>query len=249
MKRWLFFLYGVSVYSLFFLTFVYLVAFIANLGVPRTVDVGPAASTAHALVLNLLLIALFGLQHSIMARQGFKRAWTRVVPPAIERSTYLLATCVVLVILYVFWLPIPATVWDLRGTAAGMILTSLFWLGLLFMFVATFLVNHFDLFGLRQVYLALRQREYVAADFRIRSFYRFVRHPIYTGTLIAFWATAHMTLGHLLFAAGMALYVLIAVRYEERDLVDYFGEEYRAYQRQVSMLIPRPVRNGTPDPD
>ena len=233
-------LYAVLAYAIFFATFLYLIAFSGDLPLaPRTVDRGPEAPVALALIADFLLIALFGLQHSIMARQGFKRAWTRIVPPQAERSTFVLFASLALILMFLFWKPIDATVWDVRADAARTVLWALFGLGWLIVLLSTFLINHFELFGLQQAYFHARGREAAPPRMRQPLLYRYVRHPLYVGFFLAFWATPHMTVGHLLLAAGMSVYMLIAIRYEERDLVGIFGRDYEEYQARVGMLTPR----------
>ena len=198
---------------------------------------------AYAVAADLGLIALFGLQHSVMARQGFKAAWTRIVPPPLERSVYVLLASLVLILLFLFWHPIPAMVWSVANPIAVWGLWGLFWLGWLIVLVSTFLLSHFELFGLRQVWSHAGGREVPAPVFRTPLFYRRVRHPLYSGFILAFWATPQMSAGHLLLAAGMTLYILIAIRHEERDLVGLFGEDYESYRGRAGMLIPR-LRGG-----
>lgn len=239
MGRFLYVLFGVIAYLIFFATFLYLIGFLADLpGLPRTVDSGPLAAPARAAIVDLLLVAIFGLQHSIMARRRFKRVWTRLVPEAIERSTYVLFASAVLILLYVLWRPIPAPVWSVSGPLAWL-LWSICALGWLIVLSSTFLLNHFELFGLSQVWRNLRGT--VAATPRLREplFYKFDRHPLYTGFVIAFWATPVMSLGHLLFAAAMTVYIVIAIRFEEHDLIGLFGTQYEMYRRRVGMLVPR----------
>lgn len=232
-------LFAVIAYAIFFATFLYLIAFVGNLpGVPVSVDRGPDASLAAALLINVALIALFGLQHSVMARQGFKRAWTRIVPKQVERSVYVLFASTALVVLIAFWRPIEGMVWTVEGTAAAA-LWGLFALGWLIVLLSTFLINHFELFGLQQAWFHARNRDAAAPQLRQPFFYKLVRHPLYTGFFLAFWATPHMSYGHLLLALGMSAYMLVAIRYEERDLVGLFGKDYEAYRERVGMLTPR----------
>jgi len=233
-------LFAVIVYAIFFATFLYLIAFVGNLPyVPVTVDRGlQASSLGAALIIDVGLIALFGVQHSVMARQGFKRAWTRVVPKQAERSVYVLAASAALIALFAFWRPIAATVWSVEGLAA-LVLWGLFALGWLIVLLSTFLINHFELFGLHQAWLHARGRETAPPQFRQPLFYRLVRHPLYAGFFLAFWAMPVMTYGHLLLALGMSAYMLIAIRYEERDLVGLFGKDYEEYRGRVGMLTPR----------
>lgn len=240
MARLLFVMFGVIAYIIFFATFLYLIAFVGDLpGVPRTVDRGHTAALPTALLVNVGLIALFGLQHSVMARKGFKRTWTKIMPEPIERSSYVLLASIVLLILFYFWIPIPQIVWSVDNPVAVNILWALFGLGWAIVLLSTFLINHFELFGLKQVYQNLRGAAPVAPRFRQPFFYGLVRHPLYAGFLIAFWATPEMTVGHLLFSVGMTVYILIAIPYEERDLIDVLGQDYEAYRGRVGMLIPR----------
>ncbi|MDQ8757712.1 isoprenylcysteine carboxylmethyltransferase family protein [Sphingosinicella sp. LHD-64] len=240
MARGLYLLFALLAYAIFFATFLYLIGFVGNLpGPPRTVDRGPESTLAVALAVNVALIALFGLQHSVMARRGFKRAWTRVVPEPIERSVYVLIASLTLILLFVFWRPIPAQVWHVENAAGAAILWALFGVGWLIVLLSTFLINHFELFGLQQVYLHARGREAAPPRFRMPFFYRAVRHPLYSGFLLAFWATPVMSVGHLLLAAGVSIYMLIAIRYEERDLIHLFGDDYDNYRREVGMLTPK----------
>jgi protein-S-isoprenylcysteine O-methyltransferase Ste14 len=239
-------LYALIAYAIFFATFLYLVAFVGDFPfVPRTVDRGPDATLAAALVTNIALIALFGLQHSIMARQGFKRAWTRIVPTQAERSTYVLFASLALIVLFMFWRPIGGEVWNFTNPVLALILMALFWMGWATVLVSTFLINHFELFGLQQAWLYARGREPAPHELREPLFYRWVRHPIYAGFFLAFWATPQMTMGHLLLAAGMSVYMLIAIRYEERDLIGMYGQGYEDYRSRVGMLTPRFRRRQT----
>ena len=233
-------LFALVAYAIFFLTFLYLVAFVGNLPlVPVTVDRGPGAPAGTALIIDIALIALFGVQHSVMARQGFKAWWTRVVPRTSERSVYVLMASAMLIILMVLWRPVDGTVWSVADETARMILWALFGLGWLVVLLSTFLINHFELFGLQQAWLHMRGREAAAPTFHQPLFYKWVRHPLYLGFFIAFWATPEMSYGHLLLAIGMSAYMLIAIRYEERDLIALFGDRYVQYRGQVGMLLPR----------
>ena len=237
MARAAMFLYSLGAYGLFLAVFLYLIAFVGNLGVPRSVDLGPAAATTTAVAIDLLLIALFGLQHSVMARPAFKRWLTRRVPAAIERSTFVAAGSLVLALLFWQWRPLAGTVWQADGGTA-ILLWSLFALGWATALLSTFLINHFDLFGLRQSWLHLLDRPLVPLAFRTTLLYRLVRHPLMLGLLMAFWFTPHMSVGHLLFAAGMTVYILVGVHFEERDLVRSLGKDYVKYRRETPAFIP-----------
>jgi methanethiol S-methyltransferase len=246
MKRYLTVSYGAAAYLLFLGAFLYLVGFVGNLWVPRTVDHGLSAPIGQAVLVNLLLLGAFGVQHSVMARPAFKAWWTRFVPSTIERSTYVVVASAVLVLLYWQWRTMPAVIWDVWQPVGRGALWTLFWLGWAIALAATFMVSHFDLFGLRQVYLAWRGKPYTHIPFHVRMLYRLVRHPLMLGFLIAFWATPTMTAGHLLFSIGMTGYILIAIRIEERDLVEALGDEYRDYRRQVPRLLPLGHRRRHP---
>jgi methanethiol S-methyltransferase len=216
----------------------YLIGFVGSLVVPRSIDHGLPSPIGQAVLVNALLLGAFGVQHSVMARPAFKRWWTRFVPSSIERSTYVWLSSAVLVLLYWQWRTMPATIWDVRQPAGRLALWALFWLGWAVALAATFMVSHFDLFGLRQVYLAWRGKPYTHIGFHARLLYRLVRHPLMLGFIIAFWATPTMTAGHLLFSVVMTGYILIATQLEEHDLVAALGDEYRDYRREVPMLVP-----------
>ena len=239
--------YGAACYAVFLAVFLYAIPFVAGFGVPKHIDNGVSASLPIALAINLVLLTLFALQHSVMARPAFKRWWTRFVPPAVERSTFVLATSLVLALLYWQWRPLPLRLWDVESDAARWALYGLSAVGWLLVLASTFLINHFDLFGLRQVWRHARgQGPAPEAPFVVRALYRIVRHPIMLGFLIAFWATPTMSLGHLLFALVTTGYILVAVKFlEERDLVAQYGEAYRDYQRRVPMLLPWRKRQNT----
>lgn len=238
--RGLYVLFAGVAYVVFFATFLYLIGFVADLSLlPRTIDRGGAAAPAVAAALNVALIAVFGVQHSVMARQGFKRAWTRIVPSPIERSTYVLFASLALILIFAVWQPIPGDFWRVTSPLAAGLIWGVFGTGWLVVLLSTFLLNHFELFGLSQVWRELRGRAAAAPRMREPLFYRFVRHPLYSGFILAFWATPTMTFGHLLFAGGMTAYILIAIRHEERDLVALFGADYEAYRGRVGMLAPR----------
>jgi protein-S-isoprenylcysteine O-methyltransferase Ste14 len=231
--------YGVFAYVFFAATFAYAIGFISGLWVPKTVDSGAAVGLAEALGVNLLLLGVFALQHSIMARRSFKRWWTSIVPPAVERSTYVLAATLALALLLWQWRPIPEPViWRVDNAVGIQLLWIVFWLGWAVLLLATFLINHFELFGLQQVFARLTGREIPEAEFRTPFLYRYVRHPIYLGFLLSFWAAPVMTAGHLFFAIGVTGYILVGIWFEERDLVAQFGDRYRQYRSQVGMLFP-----------
>ncbi|NBC16669.1 MAG: isoprenylcysteine carboxylmethyltransferase family protein [Bacteroidetes bacterium] len=242
MKRALILLYSGACYLLFLGTFLYLLGFLLNVGVPTSIDTGPRGPISKTLLIDVLLLVLFGVQHSVMARQSFKAWWTRIVPPAIERSTYVLASCLVLIALFWCWHPLPTPVWTITHPAGQVAMWSLFGLGVATVLVATFLINHFELFGLEQAWRRTHDETFEPPAFQTPLLYRIVRHPMQLGAVIVFWATPSMTVGHLLFALGMTGYVFIGLYFEERDLVDTFGAEYEAYQERVPMLVPLPVR-------
>jgi protein-S-isoprenylcysteine O-methyltransferase Ste14 len=240
MKRIVYPLFAIAAYLIFLVTFLYLVGFVADLAtLPVTVDHGPPTSAPMALVVDLVLIALFGVQHSVMARPAFKRGWTRIVAPPIERSIYVLCASLMLVLLIAFWRPIPATLWHVGNPIGAGVIWLLFALGWLIVLVSTFLINHFELFGLQQVLHHLQGRTAAAPVFRQPFLYKAVRHPLYSGFVLAFWATPAMTIGHLVLALGMTVYILIALVHEERDLVEAFGPAYQQYRGRVGMLFPR----------
>lgn len=234
------FAYGVASYLVFLASFLYAVGFVGNLVVPKTIDSGPAAALPLAFLVDTVLLLLFAVPHSVMARPAFKRWWTKFVPVPIERSTYVLVSSLLLGLLFWQWRPISAVVWNVDHPAARLVIHAVFWAGWCFVFVSTFLINHFDLFGLRQVALFAVGEKYISLQFNTSGFYRYIRHPIMTGFLLAFWAAPTMTVGHLLFAAATTGYILIALQFEERDLVGFHGDEYRAYRKQVGMLLPLP---------
>lgn len=240
MRALLSLIYGLAAYLAFSATLLWLIGFSGNLLVPKSIDVGGAgAAWPEAMALDLMLLLLFGLQHSVMARRSFKAWWTRVVPPIVERSTYVVASSLVLALAMACWTPIAAPVaWRVEGPFAVLLWIG-FGLGWAITAISTFLLDHFELFGLRQSFSALTGRELPAVEFRTPLLYRHVRHPLYLGFLTTFWSVPVMTAGHLVFSLGMSAYVLVGIAFEERDLVHLFGERYRAYRRQVGMLLPR----------
>lgn len=239
-SRILIFLYSLACYAAGFAALVYAIGFVGDFVVPKTIDSGPPADWNTALATNLPLLALFAIQHSVMARQGFKRWWTKIVPKAAERATYVLASAAALGLLYRYWAPLPATVWQVTDPNAAAALITLYFAGWGIVFLSSFLINHFELFGLQQSFANLRGKAPEAPRFKTPFLYRLVRHPIYTGLLLAFWCTPHMTQGHLLFALATTGYIFIGIAFEERDLVSFFGDTYRAYRQTVPMVVPLP---------
>jgi protein-S-isoprenylcysteine O-methyltransferase Ste14 len=237
-KRLTIFLYGVACYAVFFATFLYAVGFIGNFAVPRTLDGAPGASFTASLLVDLGLLGLFAIQHSVMARPAFKRWFTRLVPESAERSTYVLLSSLALIAMFAWWQPLGGMVWTVIDPTLRGVIWGAFAFGWLLVLVSTFLINHFDLFGLRQVWLQLLGRPYTQLAFGTPGPYRLVRHPLYVGWFFAFWATPTMTLSHLVFAIATTAYILIAIQLEERDLVGHFGDTYRDYKQRVPMLIP-----------
>lgn len=238
MKSFLALIYGIVVYVFFLGTFFYAIGFVGRIGVTKTIDSGSASQPFMSALIDASLLSLFALQHSVMARRGFKQRWTRIVSWYVERSTYVLAaTCSLALVLWQ-WRPIPNIVWDLRGTLFGSALAILFWIGWAILFLSTFLINHFELFGLQQAWAYASGKEFHHATFRTPFLYKWVRHPIYLGFVIAFWSAPLMSVGHLLFSVATTGYLLVGIYFEERDLIHTYGNTYHEYRRQVPMLIP-----------
>jgi len=232
------FCYGLAAYLVFFFTFLYAIGFVTGLGVPKTIDTGTIVPLSEALVVNVLLMSLFAVQHSVMARRQFKEWWTQFVPATVERSTYVLLASCALILLFWQWRPIPTVVWEVADPKLAMTIIGVSLVGWLLVLASTFMINHFELFGVHQVVNNLSGRPVVAPHFKTPALYKLVRHPIYLGFIIAFWAAPVMTVGHLLFAAVTTAYIFVGIALEERDLVKLFGDEYIRYRQRVSMLIP-----------
>lgn len=238
MGRLLALLYGIASYFVFFVVFLYAIGFVSALGVPKTIDTGAAAPLLEALTIDILLMSIFAIQHSVMARPQFKQWWTRLVPKSVERSTYVLFSSLALVLLFWQWRPIQGLAWQINDPRIAMAVIGLSLVGWLIVLTSTFLINHFELFGLHQVANNLTGRPMPAPRFRTPLYYNFVRHPIYLGFIIAFWAAPKMTMGHLLFAAVTTAYIFVGIMLEEHDLTTVFGDEYRRYRQRVSMIVP-----------
>ncbi|MGD9645075.1 MAG: methanethiol S-methyltransferase [Pirellulales bacterium] len=246
MKRWLFFAYGAGCHLLFFATYAYMAGFVGSLLVPKTINSVTDGPTSQAVAIDLLLLGLFAVQHSVMARPAFKRIWTRVVPTEIERSTYVLLSCLVTFVLMWQWRGLDAVVWDVQSSVGRVAMWGLFAFGWLLVPAVSFMIHHFDLFGTRQVWLYLRGQQYQSLPFRTPHLYKRVRHPLYVGWTVAFWAIPTMTVGHLLFAGVLTVYMLLAAVVEERDLIAHFGRQYEEYRRRVPMFIPRWGKRSAP---
>lgn len=232
------FLYGVLAHLGFLVAFLYLIGFLGNFVVPKSIDSGQAGPVGQALLINVILIAIFGIPHSIMARPGFKQWWTRFVPQHIERSTYVMISNLFVALLMWQWQPMVGVIWNVEHPVGASVLWGLFGIGWVMIVLTSFVINHFDLFGLRQVYLHLRGMEYTPLEFKAKWIYKYIRHPLMLGWIIAFWSTPQMSAGHLVFAVGTTVYILIAIQFEEKDLVKFHGEDYENYRRNVSMLLP-----------
>lgn len=236
-------LYGIVAYLIFLGSFLYAVGFVGNLVVPKSIDSGIAGNPVEAVIINALLLGLFAAQHSIMARPAFKRMWTRIIPKSVERSTYVLLASLILLLVFWQWRPIPGPVWTVENPVFSAAIIGVFWIGWIVLLISTHLIDHFELFGLAQVWASLRKKKLPAPVFRTPLFYKWVRHPLYVGFLLAFWAAPSMSWGHLLFSIGTTGYILLGIFLEERDLIALFGDQYRRYRKQVGMLIPWPNRN------
>lgn len=238
MKRGFIFLYGIISYLLFFSFFLYLVGFLGGFYVPKTVASPEKMPWQGAFFINVLLLVLFSVQHSGMARSSFKKWLTRFIPQPMERSTYVLSTVIIFSIVLWLWQPMNATIWQVENSIVVFVINALFWLGWGILLISTYLIDHFELFGLKQVYFQLRKKQMPAIGFVTPFFYKYVRHPMMIGIIVAMWATPHLTVGHLIFALGMTIYIGIGVAFEEKDLIKHFGKRYRAYQAQVPSIIP-----------
>jgi protein-S-isoprenylcysteine O-methyltransferase Ste14 len=236
------FLYGVVSYLVFFAAFLYAIGFVGNIVVPKSIDTGLETPFTTALLINVVLLGLFAIQHNVMARPWFKKWWTRFVPHTIERSTFVLFASLLLILLYWQWRPMPGIVWNVENVIGRYILQALFWVGWLTVLLSTFMINHFDLFGLRQVFLHLRGQPYKPLEFKTSGLYKLVRHPLMLGFIMAFWAAPMMTNGRLLFAIVTTVWMLISIQLEERDLVKFHGKEYENYRKETSMLLPIPKK-------
>jgi len=246
MARFLVLLYGVVCYLAFFATILYMIGFVGDLVVPKSVSSGAAGPVGQAIVINIALLLLFGIQHSVMARRSFKAWFTRVIPHGAERSTYVLASSLALIILFAFWQPLPGTLWQVEAGAGAAILWGIFAAGWVLVFLASFMINHFELFGLQQAFQYFRGKPAVQIPFKMPFLYRYVRHPLQLGFLLALWSTPNMTVSHLMFSVGLTVYILVGLAYEERDLLSFHGDKYRIYRQSVPKLIPFTKRGAQP---
>jgi len=240
--RFLYFIYGITTYIIFFGTFLYAIGFVGNFFVPKSMDTGQSGPLAEALLINMLLLSVFAIQHSVMARKSFKKAWAKIIPTALERNTYVLFSSLALILIFWQWRPMGDVIWDVSNTMLGSVLIGVSLFGWFFVLISTFLLDHFELLGLKHAYFNLTGKEIAKSQFKTPGFYKIVRHPIYLGFTIAFWATPIMTTAHLLFAIGTLGYTIVGIYLEEKDLISLFGEEYEAYKGRVSMLVPISLR-------
>lgn len=239
MKKSIVVLYGVLAYIFFLIAFLYAIGFVGNFIVPKSIDDGTETSFMQAFLINTILLGLFAIQHTVMARPAFKKWWIRIISPAIERSTFVLVASLLLLLLYWQWQPIPTIVWEIENATSVMFINGIFFFGWIVVLISTFMINHFELFGLKQIFENLRDKQLQPPAFKMNYLYKIVRHPIMLGFIIAFWATPSMTLGHLIFSLTTTIYIIIAVKYlEEKDLRNFFGKEYEEYQKKVPMLFP-----------
>lgn len=249
MNRFLILIYGIVAYALALASILYAVGFVGNLVVPKSIDVGGTWPWPQAVLTNFVLLIVFAGQHSVMARQGFKRWWTRIIPQSIERSTYVLTSALIMFALFWLWVPIPERVWNINSSASATLLIIVYFVGWGLVLVSTFLIDHFNLFGLSQVFAAWRGRQTTDPKFHTPFLYKIVRHPLYLGFLLAFWAAPIMTVGHLIFALGTTAYIFIGILLEERDMISLHGDTYRKYRQRVRMILPLPVGRSQPTTD